>query len=577
MKEKRAAGYVFRKKVKFSEMTHILKKNYAKLAAILVLFLISAQLSFIQDDAYISFRYVDNFLSGYGLVWEPGHYIQGYTNFLWVMLLSAASFFYFPLDITAITLGIIHFIPACFLFFLICNRFFDTRVAIGASIVLATNFSFASYATGGLETMQQTFLMLCALFMYQNLIKKPGSLRTALAFSVVCGLLMLCRLDSAIFIFCIGLGALWTVRQSGLKMLAAIFVPGALILGLFLTFCYFYYGNILPNTFYVKAEGGTLARMGVGLNYLAGFTLFYAIAIPLLLGLVFAFRNTARLFFIPLAAYSILWSIYIIWVGGDFMEFRMLVPALPIFLLLIANAFNAFAFEHKELVGSVCVSFFVLISSYYSFGGFRLGGVERIQDLEGHLFDRHQDWIGIGQRLAETFPGSYHSGPKIAVTAAGAIPFYSKLRAVDMLGLNDSEIARTEKLSSNWPGHQKVADPALLVERRVNLVLGHPKMVRDSEISGIQDERICAKHFYLFGSDVPEEFYQRPVLAMRVNSEYFVVMLYLVDHPSVDLAIENNSIIRLRTHAEDCAKGQDQDPSMTTAVRATAEKKINAT
>ena len=38
------------------------------------------------DDAYISLRYARNLVSGTGLVYNPGEYVQGYTNFLWVML-----------------------------------------------------------------------------------------------------------------------------------------------------------------------------------------------------------------------------------------------------------------------------------------------------------------------------------------------------------------------------------------------------------------------------------------------------------------------------------------------------------
>ena len=44
---------------------------------------------FITDDAFISFRYVRNLLDGHGLVFNPGEYVEGYTNFLWVLELAA--------------------------------------------------------------------------------------------------------------------------------------------------------------------------------------------------------------------------------------------------------------------------------------------------------------------------------------------------------------------------------------------------------------------------------------------------------------------------------------------------------
>ena len=44
---------------------------------------------FLTDDAFISFRYVRNLLEGHGLVFNPDEYVEGYTNFLWILELAA--------------------------------------------------------------------------------------------------------------------------------------------------------------------------------------------------------------------------------------------------------------------------------------------------------------------------------------------------------------------------------------------------------------------------------------------------------------------------------------------------------
>src|SRR4051794_37248022 len=44
--------------------------------------------AFTIDDAYISFRYAENLASGHGLVYNLGERVEGYTNFLWVVLLA---------------------------------------------------------------------------------------------------------------------------------------------------------------------------------------------------------------------------------------------------------------------------------------------------------------------------------------------------------------------------------------------------------------------------------------------------------------------------------------------------------
>ena len=46
---------------------------------------------FLTDDAFISFRYAANAIEGRGLVWNPAPFlpVEGYTNFSWVVLLTA--------------------------------------------------------------------------------------------------------------------------------------------------------------------------------------------------------------------------------------------------------------------------------------------------------------------------------------------------------------------------------------------------------------------------------------------------------------------------------------------------------
>jgi len=45
---------------------------------------------FLTDDAYIAFRYVSNSSLGLGYVWNPPPFrpVEGYTSFLWVVLLD---------------------------------------------------------------------------------------------------------------------------------------------------------------------------------------------------------------------------------------------------------------------------------------------------------------------------------------------------------------------------------------------------------------------------------------------------------------------------------------------------------
>ena len=47
----------------------------------------------LADDAMISMRYAWNFAHGQGLVWNAGQRIEGYSNLLMTLLMSAAALF----------------------------------------------------------------------------------------------------------------------------------------------------------------------------------------------------------------------------------------------------------------------------------------------------------------------------------------------------------------------------------------------------------------------------------------------------------------------------------------------------
>jgi arabinofuranosyltransferase len=53
-------------------------------AALHILRLYGVTQGWVVDDAYISFRYAENWVDGLGLVFNPGQHVEGYTNFLWV-------------------------------------------------------------------------------------------------------------------------------------------------------------------------------------------------------------------------------------------------------------------------------------------------------------------------------------------------------------------------------------------------------------------------------------------------------------------------------------------------------------
>ena len=48
-----------------------------------------AQVFTLFDDGMISMRYARMLVEGFGLVWNPGEYVEGYTNPLWTLVMAA--------------------------------------------------------------------------------------------------------------------------------------------------------------------------------------------------------------------------------------------------------------------------------------------------------------------------------------------------------------------------------------------------------------------------------------------------------------------------------------------------------
>jgi hypothetical protein len=104
--------------------------------------------------------------------------------------------------------------------------------------------------------------------------------------------------------------------------------------------------------------------------------------------------------------------------------------------------------------------------------------------------------VRIGLWLREAPPGT-----RVAVYAAGQIPYYSGLYAHDMLGLNDLHIAAVEvaNFGEGVAGHEKsdpdytldVIRPDVIVDGHlVPGLAAHPSFARYRELSGFAHSRV---------------------------------------------------------------------------------------
>jgi len=115
------------------------------------------------EDAYISFRYSDNFLNGHGLSYNEGDRVEGYTNFLWVLILCIPRIF-FPFPVIAKVLGALLSIASLISVFCLTSQHDRDRWAgPAAALMLACCPGFQMWSIAGLETPLFIFLLVFAV------------------------------------------------------------------------------------------------------------------------------------------------------------------------------------------------------------------------------------------------------------------------------------------------------------------------------------------------------------------------------------------------------------------------------
>ncbi len=403
--------------------------------AVVFILLAASQYEFLQDDAYISFRYAQNFLNGEGLVFNDGERVEGYTNFLWVMVLVVSTHLGLEMADTARWLGIAFAAASVIVTVLLTGRLLLKRPpfwcylgAAGAGLWVAFNPALHYWGVAGLETAMFVFLVVFAL-------------ERLLARSHVAWLLMalatLTRPEGGlVFILC----AAWYLSQEGAKIWPRVLLPAVLYvvpLLPFAAFKLFYYGSIFPNPFYAKT-GFSPEYWKSGIEYLwlhlEHFALWGVLVLPVIYVLVVkGVRSRVGL----LAVLWLIYTLYIVSIGGDVLRaHRFFVPIWP--LLAIVNAVavvNLFTRLRANVIGLALCSIILLGAGIYQWR----------YSAEYFRYSRNLE-VGIVLKMEEIaykLKLSDRSNFSIAASTIGKLG-YDLLghTLIDMLGLTDSTIAR---------------------------------------------------------------------------------------------------------------------------------------
>ena len=308
---------------------------------------------FLTDDAFISFRYARNLSHGAGLVFNPGQErVEGYTNFLWVLLLAALDRMGVRPEFGAPLLSVL----ATVLLWALVVRETLRRpvVARGAWLVVvpvlafAVTRSIAVWSSSGLETRAFELLLIAGVFRLRSEVERAGEASAPFPLAaVLLGLALWTRPDGMLMAGSVFAAALlWLARRGRLEpgRLLRMAAPLFMLIAVQLIFRRAYYGEWLPNTYYAKI-GGRL-WWGAGLQYVGAFALEYAVWLWLPLVALGARQRTREgqgLDLLLYAAIVLPHILYVIAIGGDHFEYRPLDVYFPLLYLLLFDGARALA------------------------------------------------------------------------------------------------------------------------------------------------------------------------------------------------------------------------------------------
>lgn len=297
----------------------------------LIFFVIILRRAWLSDDAYITFRTVDNFINGYRLTWNPIERVQAYTHPLWMFLISTFYFFTREIYFTVIFVSLAVSSAAVLLLVLRLSKSI-TASMLGVLILTLSN-AFVDYATSGLENPLTHLLLAVFLIIYFN---KEITPRTLFSLSITASLAALNRLDS-ILIFAPALLYAWLLSDDKKKGFLSL-VLGQAPIFYWEIFSLFYYGFPFPNTAYAKLNTGisSLELLKQGGYYLLNSLQKDTITLVMVLvGVVLALLSRDRRAKLPVVLGMLLYMAYVVKIGGGFMSGRFFTPVLFCAVVLI--------------------------------------------------------------------------------------------------------------------------------------------------------------------------------------------------------------------------------------------------
>ena len=377
----------------------------------------------VSDDGAIFLRYVENIIAGKGAVFNEGEYVEGYSSPLWLLLLCLFSIL-FPVSVVPKILGVAFLWGS---FILLYKRLSQSQSFEIQQFLFGIVFLFGGhfYWMGtGMETPLLCFLWV-GLAVFWN---------TTIGI-IFLSLLGISRPEGPLLVL-VGI-FLWQASNSLTLRDKRWFALFPSVIWFF--FRLFYYGDILPNTYYAKTGGAFFTQITRGFEYT------YQFIIPVLALGILLYKTEER----PIKSVYVLVFIEALVIalgGGDWMLWgRMLVPLWLCWWLCFPKI-EIKNTKHLLLLGVSIWGIWPLFMSSKALqvafagrkipvAGYQEGSLSEMSKEQARFIE---DFVRVKQMDVQKIT--------IAVNHAGFLPFYlEEYKFIDMTGLNNKYIAKHTK------------------------------------------------------------------------------------------------------------------------------------
>ncbi len=297
------------------------ESNRYKFFALLIFIGVITLLAWQSDDSYHAYIMAKNLVDGNGFVYNIGQRSTASTCPLFTLVVAAGYFVIRDMFFVSLLINIVF---SALAFNILIRDFCRTKRQILFSlIVLIGSVSFVSYTTSGLENSM--LFVLGACFMKLYLRYERYSAKTMLQMALLISLIAMTRMD-AVLIFAPMAVFVYLTKRDAVPFAKAVGIGilGLLPFVLWEIFATFYYGFPFPNTAYVKLGTDIALREYLirGVRYYLNALVCDPVILVVPLFVLLAALSVKKAQYIVCMAGPVLYGLYLLYIGGDFMMGR---------------------------------------------------------------------------------------------------------------------------------------------------------------------------------------------------------------------------------------------------------------